>query len=55
MILACNFLCVCVCGGGVSLSGFGIRLMVASLNEFGNILSSAIFEIVSEGEALTLV
>ena len=51
MILACNFLCVCVCG----IFGFGIRLMVASLNEFGNILSSAIFEIVSEGEALTLL
>ena len=37
MILVCNFFFV------VSLSGFGIRVMVASQNEFGSVPSSAIF------------
>ena len=38
VILACNSL-FCV----ISLSGFGIRVIVASLNEFGSISSSAVF------------
>ena len=37
MILACN---VCVGGG---MFGFGIRVMVASQNEFGSVPSSAVF------------
>ena len=37
MILACSFL-FCV----ASLSGFGIRVMVASWNEFGSLSSSTI-------------
>ena len=36
-----QFLCVCVCVA--SLSGFGIKVMVASQNEFGSLPSSAIF------------
>ena len=35
--------CVCVCVCMASLSGFGIRVMVASENEFGNLPSSTIF------------
>ena len=38
MILACSFLFFVA-----SLSGFGIRVMVASQNEFGSLPSSAIF------------
>ena len=38
MILACSFLFFVA-----SLSGFGIRVMVASKNEFGSLPSSAIF------------
>ena len=34
VILGCNFLCVCV----VSLPGFGIRVIVASQNEFGKVI-----------------
>ena len=40
VILACNFLFLCVL---VSLSGFGIRVMVALWNEFGNFPSSVTF------------
>ena len=35
--------CVCVCVCVASLSGFDIRVMVASENEFGNLPSSTIF------------
>ena len=38
MILACNFL-FCV----ISLSGVGINVILISDNEFGSVLSSAIF------------
>ena len=43
-----QFLCVCV----LSLSGFGIRVMVALQNEFGSVLSSAILKRALEGQAL---
>ena len=39
VILACSFLFFCV----ASFSGFGIRVMVASQNEFGSLPSSPIF------------
>ena len=38
MILVCNFHFFVI-----SLSGFGIRVMVASKNEFGSVPASAIF------------
>ena len=42
MILAYSF-CLFVCLFCGMLSGFGVRVMVASLNEFGSLPSSAIF------------
>ena len=40
-VCVCVRVCVCMCV--ISLSSFGVRLMVASQNELGSISSSEIF------------